>query len=76
VDITRNELSRAEVMGRLGMIPINDQKQLQVIQPRYAIDYINKEDFFVKLDNIKNGHGDSVLEIECSPEEFDQFDLD
>ena len=73
--MTREELSRAEVMGRLGMIPIDDKKKIILQQPRYAIDHINTEEFLTKIDEIKNGKGDAVLEIECSKKEFDQFDF-
>ncbi len=75
VDLTREELSRAEVLGRLGMIQINDKKKLILKQPRFAIDYVNSESFLTQLVKIKNDNGDAVLEIPCSMEEFEQFDI-
>lgn len=71
--LSRGEFSRAEIMGRLGMISINDKKKLNIKQPRFAIDYVNQEEFLNQIDKIKNGDGNAILEIPCSTEEFDQF---
>jgi len=73
--MAREELSRAEILGRLGMIPIYANKKINLNQPRYSIDHVNTEDFLVKIDEIRTGEGDSILEIECSEKEFAQFDL-
>ena len=75
VGMTREELSRAEILGRLGMIPIDDKKKITLQQPRYAIDQVNTEEFLTMIDKIRNGDGDSTLEIECSEKEFAQFDF-
>ena len=75
VGMTRDELSRAEILGRLGMIPIDDKKKITLQQPRYAIDHVNTEEFLTMIDKIRNGDGDSILEIECSEKEFAQFDF-
>jgi hypothetical protein len=75
VDMTREELSRAEVLGRLGMIPINDEKKLEEKQPRFVLSYLNSEAFLTQLAKIRADSGDAVLEIPCSREEFEQFKI-
>jgi hypothetical protein len=75
VDMTREELSRAEVLGRLGMIPINDVKKLDEKQPRFSLDHLNSQRFLTQLARIRNDRGDAVLEIPCTEEEFEQFDF-
>jgi hypothetical protein len=42
---------------------------------RYSIKYLNTEAFFTRLNQIKEGSGDMLLEIECTPDEFAQFDF-
>jgi len=75
VDLTREELSRAEVLGRLGMIPINDEKRLVEKQPRFLLNHLNSEAFLTQLAKIRADHGDTTLEIPCSKAEFEQFDF-
>jgi hypothetical protein len=75
VDMTREELSRAEILGRLGMIPINDEKKLEEKQPRFALGYLNSEAFLTQLAKIRADGGNAVLEIPCTKAEFEQFDF-
>lgn len=67
----RAELTRAEVLGWIGMVPRITQERTA----RFSISYFNSEDFFTCINQIKEGRGDMLLEIECTPAEFLQFDL-
>lgn len=69
VDLRRAELTRAEVLGRLGMIPRKGEKG------QFSLRYLNTPDFFKQINQIIDGTGDSVLTISCTPEEFEQFDI-
>ncbi len=60
------ELSRAELLGRLGMLPMREQGK------RFSIRSLSGLDFLVKLDQAgKTG----LIEIPCTRLEIEQFDL-
>ncbi len=70
--LRRQEVTRQEVQGRLGNIP------MKVKGKRYSIHYTNLVDFYHQLDEIFKGSHEtqkSVLTIECTEEEFKQFDF-
>lgn len=69
VDLRRAELTRSEIMGRLGMIPMKDKSK------RFDLPYTNDPEFLRRINEIIDGKGDSVLTIPCLEEEFDQFDI-
>lgn len=69
VELRRAELTRAEVLGRLGMIP------MKKTGARFSLSYLNKLEFQKQLNQIMDGNGDAVLTIPCTEEEFEQFDL-
>ena len=69
VELRRSELTRAEVLGRLGMIPMKKKGD------RFSLTYLNSEKFLRRINEITDGNGDSVLEISCTEEEFSQFDI-
>ena len=71
IAIQRAELSRAEVLGRLGMIPMKAGN----MQPRFSIDEVNGTNFVQAIENIKNGTGDATLIISCTENEFEQFEI-
>jgi hypothetical protein len=64
----RAELTRAEVLGLLGMIPLMQPTE------RFHLKYISTPDFFKQLDLVKNDPKETVLNIMVSEEEFNQFD--
>jgi len=70
VQLRRAELTRSEVMGHLGMIPMVNKGE------RFALDFVNTQEFWRHINEIAEGDGDSVLLISCSKQEFEQFDLD
>lgn len=69
VELRRAELTRAEVLGRLGMIPMKNKGS------RFALTYLNTPEFLKQINQIMDGNGDAVLTIPCTQEEFEQFDL-
>lgn len=70
----RSEFTRAELLGRLGMIPVkNDDKDQE--QKRFSIAYLNSREFFEQMNRIVQGEGDDQLVVPCTWKEFNQFDL-
>lgn len=70
----RSEFTRAELLGRLGMIPVkNDDKDQE--QKRFSIAYLNSREFFEQMNGIVQGEGDDQLVVPCTWKEFNQFDL-
>ena len=67
VTLRRSELTRAEVMGRLGMIPMKEKGA------RFFIGHLNTLDFLQQLDQIIQSRGDATLVIPCTQDEIDQF---
>lgn len=66
--IQRGEFSRAEIQGRLGTLPKH--------QPgRYQIAYTNTKEYIDNIYRVANGWQIRLLEINCSNEELDQFDV-
>ena len=68
VAIRRAELARAEVLGRLGMIPTKNGN-------RFSLDYLNKPEFLQLIDQIAGGTKEGTLVIPCTQEEIEQFDF-
>jgi len=69
VELRRAELTRAEILGRLGMIPMKNKGQ------RFSLGFLNTPEFLKQLNQIMNSDGDAVLAIPCTKEEYEQFDL-
>jgi len=69
VDLRREEFSRAEVLGRLGMIPMKETSK------RFSIDYLHHTDFFKQISLILEGNDDAILIIPCKEHEFNQFNI-
>lgn len=64
VPIRRKDLSRGELMGRLGMINSGQ---------KFSVAYLNNPKFFRQLDAIIEGDGSDILEIQCQSEELEYF---
>lgn len=69
VELRRAETTRAEILGRLGMIPMKERGK------RFSLDYLNTPEFLRRLNEIIQGGEDTVLTIPCTRDEFEQFDL-
>jgi len=66
VKTSRAEFSRAEILGRLGMV---NQKE------RFSVAYLNTKEFFQQLEQVRTGSGEHDFVIPCTVEEFNQFAL-
>lgn len=69
VDFRRGDLTRAELLGRLGMIQMKKKGE------RFSLSYMNTSAFYQQLNRIAGGDGEATLTIPCTKEEFNQFDL-
>ena len=69
VPLLRAELTRQEVLGRIGMIPMKKQND------RYSIRYINTVEFWEQLTQVMEGAGEGIITIPLKEGELDQFDL-
>lgn len=70
MELRRAELTRAEILGRLGMIPMKDKGK------RFSIGHLNRPHFLRQINQIRDNDGDADLLIPCTKEELDQFDID
>ncbi len=69
LQLRRGELTRAEILGRIGMVPMKKKGQ------RFEIRYTNTAEFLKQINQILDGKVDSILTIPCTDNEFEQFDL-
>lgn len=72
-DLRRQDITRSEIQGRLGVIP------MKVKGKRYAIEFTNSPEFYRQIDLLSEGSndtGNSSLIIACTNEEFAQFKFD
>ncbi len=69
IELRRGELTRAEVLGRIGMIP------MKVKGARFSLAYLNTPEFLRQINQVAEGTSDAVLTIPCKLDEFEQFDL-
>jgi hypothetical protein len=70
MELRRAELTRAEILGRLGMIPMKERGR------RFSLGYLNTPEFLSQINKIASNDGDDILTIPCKQDEFDQFDID
>jgi hypothetical protein len=70
VELRRAEFTRAEVLGRIGMIPLEDDKQR-----RFSLKYLNTKEFYKQVSQLIDGFGEGILTISCDEKEFKQFDI-
>jgi hypothetical protein len=73
-DLRRRETTRAEILGRIGMIPLKPLPDGKP-KPRFEILYTNTEDFLKRMYEIIAGKDDAEFIITCKPDELDQFNL-
>lgn len=69
VEMRRAEFTRAELLGRLGMIPMKAKGK------RFTLTYLNSAEFLRQLNEISNGKNGTTFSIPCKKQEFDQFDI-
>ena len=51
------------------MIPMKEKGK------RFSLNYLGEKEFLQRLNEIREGDGDSILVIPCNQEEFEQFDV-
>ena len=69
MQLRRAELSRAEILGRIGMIPMKKKGA------RFSLAYTSKPEFLAQINQVLDGTADSTITIACTEDEFRQFDL-
>ena len=70
IELRRAEFNRAEILGRIGMIPMKYKEQ-----KRFKLEYLHSVQFYQQVTQIMDGMNEGLLTIPCSTEEFHQFDL-
>ena len=73
VKLKRAEFSRAEILGRIGMIPLKKEVIEKTKSKRFSIAYTNSDDFLNNLNKILAGDATDRLTISCDKEEYNQF---
>lgn len=69
MQLRRAELSRAEILGRIGMIPMKKKGA------RFSLAYTSKPEFLAQINQVLDGTADGTITIACTEDEFRQFDL-
>jgi len=67
VALRRAELTRAELLGRLGMLPMKEPGK------RFSLAWLATPAFLARLAEVQAGHGRATIVIPCSEAEFEQF---
>lgn len=69
MQLRRAELSRAEILGRIGMLPMKKKGA------RFSLVYTSRPEFLEQINQVLDGTADSTITIACTEDEFRQFDL-
>ena len=69
--IERKHLTRSEVQGLLGVLPMKGEGQ-----PRFSLSFLNTGDYFVNLKNAQDSKEITFVEITCTENEMQQFDIE
>ena len=69
MELRRAELTRSEVLGRIGMIPMKEKGR------RFTLEYLNQPDFLRKINIIAKSSEDDILTVPCTAEELAQFNV-
>ncbi|HPE60797.1 MAG: CRISPR-associated protein Csx16 [Thiothrix sp.] len=67
--IRRKDLTRAEILGLLGMLPMRDNGQ------RYNLSGVSSQPFLAALENAQVDSRVGEVRVPCSMKELEQFDL-
>lgn len=74
--VRRGIMTRSEVLGRLGMIPIKPAKKNQAPQQnRFQINYTSSAEFVEAVDHIYVSISTELI-VFCKSPEIDQFDVE
>jgi hypothetical protein len=69
VELRRSELTRAEILGRIGMIPTKTKNG------RFTLGYLNTKEFLEQVNKLNEGDSEGLLTIPCKLDEYQQFDI-
>jgi hypothetical protein len=69
LELRRGEFSRAEILARIGMLPMTEERA------RFSFEYTGNSDFFSKINDIMANYDCDRLEIPCSSAEIEQFKM-
>jgi hypothetical protein len=69
LELLRGEFSRAEILGRIGMLPMTNNSG------RFAFEYTSNSEFFSQINKIMANYDSNQLEIPCNREEIEQFQM-
>jgi hypothetical protein len=69
VNLRRLELTRAELLGRIGMIPRKNKSEF------FVLSFLNSSSFFQELNRIQSSNQEEDLVIPCTSDEIEQFDV-
>lgn len=75
VELRRDELTRSEILGRIGMIPIKKEVPPKKAGKRFSIVALHTPEFLKQINQIITGTEEGILTISCTEEEMEQFDL-
>ncbi len=70
IHLRRIDVSRPELLGRIGMIPRKNKSEF------FVLSYLNSPSFFQELNRIQESDKEGNLVIPCSLDEMDQFDVE
>ncbi|MFH1634014.1 MAG: hypothetical protein ABIG63_08375 [Chloroflexota bacterium] len=66
----RAEVTRAEILGWVGMLPMMEKGK------RFGIHYTNTAEFLDQINQIQKGEGNITFVIRCTQNELNQFDAE
>ena len=69
LELRRIDLSRPEILGRIGMIP------MKASGTRFKLRYLSSPQFLQQLNKIRENDGEAEVVIPCTADEFSQFYL-
>lgn len=67
VELQRGSLTRAELLGLLGMLPMQEKGK------RFQIDFLSTHEFSQQLARVRNSDTEFEFIIQCEYDELDQF---
>lgn len=68
LELLRRDVSRAELLGRIGMLPMRQKGA------RFSIRFFSSPEFYRALNRVAQGESD-IITILVTPDEVDQFEL-
>lgn len=69
IELRRAELTRSEILGRIGMIPMKNPGS------RFSIKYLSNSHFLTQINQITDNNTEMILTIPCDNSEIEQFDI-